>query len=220
MDWSVIWAGTWNSVIIPGVSAFVLAVVGYIVAWIAELITRRLFKDLYYEEWFEAHGVNRAFLGITITDLVATIVKWWVFLGFFSQAVALFNLDFLMGMATTLYNIYISIALGIIYLAIWAIIAQYVGVKMRESAYYGGEIAVKAVQAVIMYFAVITALPYFGIRDTYIITRALEIALWAAGAGFALGIGLAFGLGAQDTVKDILKKKKERIEEIFFGKKA
>lgn len=206
----------WDT-IYPGIVAFIIAAVGYILAVIAESVTRKLFKGLYYEEWFEAHGVDRAFLGIHVTDLIATLVKWWVFLGFFAQAVGYLGMPIVTEMAVALYGLYVSIALGIIYIAIGMFIAKYVGIKMRENGTYGGEPVVKAVQAVIIYFALITALPHFGIRDTYILTKAIEIALWAVAAAFGIGMGIAIGLGGQDVVKDILKKKKKAIEEVLVG---
>ena len=204
--------------IYPGVVAFVIAVVGYILAIIAEGITRKIFKGLYYEEWFAAHGVDRAFLGIHITDVIATLVKWWVFIGFFAQAITFLGMPLVTEMAVALYNIYVSIALGIIYLAIGLTVATYVGIKMRENDAYGGELTIKAVQAVIIYFALVTALPHFGIKDTYILTKAIEIALWAAAIAFGIGLGIAIGLGGQDVVRDILKKRKKHIEEIIVGK--
>ncbi|GEM_PF-1878652 len=210
----------WIGFVYPAIMAAILAVVGYIVGWIAEIITKKILKGLYYEEWFKAHGIDHALLGINTTDLIAKIVKWWVFLGFFAQAVAFFQLPVVVQMAATLYAAYVSIALGIIYLAIGAIIAQYVGIKMRESNFYGGELGVKAVQAIIMYFAIVTAFPYFGIKDTYIITKAVEIFLWAAAATVAIGLGIAIGLGAQDVVRDIVSKHKKDIEGFFFEKKG
>ncbi len=208
----------WDA-IYPGVVAFVIAIVGYILAFIAEGITRKLFKSLYYEEWFAAHGVDRAFLGIHITDLIATLVKWWVFLGFFAQAITFLGMPLVTNMAVALYNIYVSIALGIIYLGVGFIVATYVGIKMRENKTYGGEITIKAVQAIIIYFALVTALPHFGIKDTYILTKAIEIALWAGAIAFGVGLGIAIGLGGQDVVRDVLKKRKQYIEEIIFGRK-
>ncbi len=208
----------WTNVGIAAFWAAVIAALGYIIGWIAELITRKILKSLYYEEWFEAHGVSRALLGISTTDIIAEIVKWWVFLGFFAQAIGIFtSMPIIVNMAVTLYQIYISIALGIIYLLIGALIAKYVGIKMREDGTYGGEITIKAVQGIIMYFAVITALPYFGVHQVQIITDALRIALWAGAIAFGLGLGLAIGLGGQDIVKDALRKHKSKIEEIFFG---
>ena len=206
-------------VIYPGIVAFVVAVVGYVFAAVAEGLTRKVFKGLYYEEWFEAQGVDRAFLGIHVTDIVSTMVKWWVFIGFFAQAIGYLGMPMVTGMAVAVYNLYVSVALGVMYVAVGAFIAKYVGIKMRESGIYGGEPVIRAVQAVIIYFALVTALPYFGIRDTYIITKAIEIALWAFAIAFGVGMGIAVGLGGQDVVKDILKKKKKKIEEILVGPK-
>jgi len=206
--------------IYPGVVAFIIAVVGYILAIIAEGITRKVFKGLYYEEWFAAHGVDRAFFGMHITDVIATLVKWWVFLGFFAQAITFLGMPMVTEMAVTLYNIYISVALGIIYLGIGLIVATYVGIKLRENNTYGGELTVKAVQAVIVYFALVTALPHFGVKDTYILTKAIEIALWAVAIAFGIGLGIAIGLGGQDVVRDLLKKHKKHIEEMIVGKKG
>lgn len=211
------WVAVAWSVLYPGLMAFTVAVVGYLLATVAERLTRKVFKGLYYEEWFEAQGVDRAFLGIHVTDLIATIVKWWVFIGFFAQAVGYLGMPLVTEMAVTVYNTYVSVALGVIYAAVGAIVAEYVGIKMREKGTYGGEPVIRAVQAVIIYFALVTALPYFGIRDTYILTKAIEIALWAVAIAFGVGMGIAIGLGGQDVVKEILKKKKKRIEEIIVG---
>ncbi len=210
----------WAAVGTAAFWAAVIAALGYIIGWIAEIITKKILRGLYYEEWFEAHGVSRALLGIPTTDIIAGIVKWWVFLGFFAQAIGLFtSMPMIVSMAVTIYQIYVNIALGIIYLLIGALVAKYVGVKMRESGTYGGEVVIKATQAIIIYFALVTALPYFGVHQVQIITDALKIALWAGAIAFGLGMGIAIGLGSQDIVKEILRKHKSTIEEVFFGNK-
>jgi len=215
-DWVIT---AWGAVY-PGIVAFAVVVAGYVLATVAEQLTRKIFKGLYYEEWFEARGVDRAFLGIHVTDIISTMVKWWVFIGFFAQAIGYLEMSIVTGMAVAVYNLYVSVALGIMYAAVGAFIAKYVGIKMRENGTYGGEPVVRAVQAVIIYFALVTALPYFGIRDTYIITKAIEITLWAVAIAFGVGMGIAVGLGGQDAVKEILKKKKKKIEEIIIGPKG
>jgi hypothetical protein len=211
----------WTAVGVTAFWAAVIAALGYIIGWIAELITKKILRSLYYEEWFKAHGVDEALLGIPTTDLIAGIVKWWVFLGFFAQAIGLFtSMQMIVSMAVTLYNIYVSLAIGTIYLLIGALLAKYVGIKMREAKTYGGELSVKIVQAIILYFAIVTALPYYGVHDVRIITEALEIAMWGLAGALAIGLGIAICLGSQDYVKDFLKKHRKDIEEMFGVKKA
>ncbi len=214
------WEALFGQVVSAGVTAFwaaVLAICGYILGWIAELITKYVIKKCYYEEFFQRYNIDRAFLGISIRDLAGTLVKWWIFLGFLAQAVALFGLTQITDMFIALYNLYVSVAVGIIYLAIGATIAKYVGDRMRAKRVFGGGITIAGVQGIIMYFALIAALPKFGITDTYILTRAIELFIWAGAVAFGLGVGIALGLGAQDTVKEILSKKKDVIEAILVG---
>lgn len=214
----------WETVAGPIVSACVtafwaaiLAVLGYVMGWIAELITKYVINKCYFAEFFQRYNIDRAFLGISIQDLAGTLVKWWIFLGFLAQAVALFGLTQITDMFVALYNLYISVAVGIVYLVIGSMIAKYVGDRMRAKHVLGGGLTIAGIQGIIMYFALIVALPKFGITDTYILTKAIELFIWAGAVAFGLGVGIAFGLGAQDTVKEILSKKKDVIEAILVG---
>ena len=197
--------------------AAVLAVLGYVLGWIGEVVTKYIIKRCYYEEFFQKYNIDRAFLGISIRDLAGTLVKWWIFLGFLAQAVALFGLAQITAMFVALYNLYVSIAVGIIYLVIGATIAKYVGDRLRARNVFGGGLTIAGVQGIIMYFALIAALPKFGIANTYILTKAIELFIWAGAVAFGLGIAIAIGLGAQDIVRDILSKKKGVIEAVLLG---
>jgi len=203
-----------------GITAFwatVLAILGYVLGWIAELVTRYVIEKCCYADFLQRYNIDRAFLGISVRDLAGTLVKWWIFLGFLAQAVALFGLAQITDMFVALYNLYVSVVVGIAYLVVGSMIAKYVGDRMRAKRVLGGGLTIAGVQGLIMYFALIAALPKFGIADTYILTKAIELFIWAGALAFGLGVGIAFGLGAQDTVKEILSKKKDVVEAILVG---
>ncbi len=199
--------------------AAVLAAVGYVFGLIGERVVLFLWDKAYFQDFVRKYKLEKAFLGIPLGVLLGKIVKWWVFLFFLVEAVNSFRLVYATQLAEMLLTIYTSLVAGILYLVIGAMIAKYVGDRLKETKVPGGQITVVLSQAIIMYFALVTALPYFGVRNTYIITKAIEYILMALAGAIALGLGLAIGLGAQDEVKELIKKNRAVIEGLLVGKK-
>ncbi len=204
---------------IDALKAAVLAVVGYIAGWIGEKIVIFLWDKAYFQDFMRRYKLERAFLGIPLGVLLAKLAKWWIFLFFLADAVSVFNLTHATELVQILLNIYASFVAGILYLVAGAIIAKYVGDRMKEAKVPGDQITIVATQAIIIYFALVTALPYFGVRNVIIITKAIEYALMAMAGAFAIGVGIAFGFGAQDEVKELIKKNKSLLEGILVAKK-
>ena len=204
-----------QSGILLGVWAFVVAVVGYVVALIFEWLTVRIYRYFGIKDYMEETGFERAVVGIEFETLLKELVKWWVFLAFLVQAADVLRLQVLTNFFYQIYNAYTLIALALVYFAAGAIVAFYVAKKLRETGVIGGNLTVYTVQAVILYVSLVTALQTIGFSGVYFLNRIVELIITAFVIAFGLGAGIAIGLGGQETAKKIIEKHKKTLEELF-----
>ncbi len=198
-----------------GVWAFVVAVVGYVVALFGEWLTVKIYRYFGIKDYMEETGFERAVVGIEFETILKELIKWWIFLAFVVQAAAILQLSVLTKFFYDLYHAYTLIALAILYFSAGAIVAFYVAKKLREAGVIGGNLTVYTVQAVILYVALVTALATIGFKGVYFLNRLVELVVTAFVIAFGLAMGIAFGLGGQETAKKILDKHKNTIEKLF-----
>ena len=198
-----------------GVWAFVVAVVGYVVALIGEWLTVKIYRYFGIKDYMEETGFERAVIGIEFETILKELVKWWIFLAFLVQSAAVLQLNVLTNFFYDVYHAYTLIALAILYFSAGAIVAFYVAKKLKEAGVIGGNLTIYTVQAVILYISLITALETIGFRGVYFLNRLVELVITAFVIAFGLAMGIAFGLGGQETAKKILEKHKTTIEKLF-----
>lgn len=195
--------------------AFVIAVVGYLVALVFEWLVKWAYRYFGIKDYMVSSGFERAVIGIEMETILRELVKWWVFLVFLVQAanfIQLYAVTYLFGSILEIYNL---IALAIIYFAAGAIVAEYVGKKMEESKVVGGRFTVVTTKAIILYIALITALRLVHFTGIEFLNQLVILFVEALVIAFGLSMGIAFGLGGQDLARDILKEKKESIKKLF-----
>ncbi len=201
--------------IVAGVYAFVIAVVGYVVAWVVERAVVRGYRFFGIKDYMVKTGFEQAVLGIEFETILKELVKWWIFLVFLAEAASVLNLTTVVNFFYTVLWAYSQVALAIIYLSGGAIIAHYVGQKLREAGVVGGNFTVILVKAVIVYISLVTALQLIGFTGVYFLNKIIELFITALVIAFGLGVGIALGLGGQETAKKIIDKHKAQIEKLF-----
>ena len=201
--------------LLAGIWAFIIALVGYVVAVIVEKLVVKGYRYFGFKDYMEKTGYERAVLGIEFETILKELAKWWVFLVFLVQAAAVLHLGTVTYFFSMLLNGFTLLAIAIIYFSAGAIVAHYVGEKLQESGVIGGNFTVVLTKAVILYISAITALQLIHFSGVQFLNRLVELLVAAFVIAFGLGVGIAFGLGGQELAKEILEKNKTKIKKLF-----
>ena len=197
--------------------AFVVAVAGYFVALFSERLVSLIYRRLGIKEFMTKAGYERAVVGIEMEKLLREVVKWWVFLVFLVQATSILSLYTITDFFRMLLSAYMQIVVAVLYFAVGAIVAHYVGEKVKESGVVGGNLTALAVKGVILYVSLVTALQVVGFSGINFLNRIVELLVAAFVVAFGLAVGISFGLGAKDLIKEMLEEEKEKVKEKVKG---
>lgn len=221
-DWTTAtkdsWINVWDRFInfLPNlVGAIIILVIGWIIGMVLSMVVDRLFRVIGLQTLFEKAKVEdvlkKANSEQDATSLLASVVKWIVYLVAFIAAANVLQLT---EIATFLNNIlaYIPsvIAAGAI-LLIGLILANFLATVVKGSLHASGLGLADAVSTGIRYsiivFTFLAALAQLGIAETMIQTLFVGIVALIAIAG-----GLAFGLGGQGVAKDWLEHVRKQLK--------
>ncbi len=194
---------------LPGVIvALILLLIGYYTAKYLGKLIEKVLKQAGLESKMTRLGLKKALGGTDLSHIVGHLFRWWIFLLFLQEASAQVTLgvisEFLGALVSTVIP---SIFVAVIILLIALLVAEYVSefikkIKMKEAS-----LIAAGARLFILYIAVVMALTRIGI-ETQILTNLFTVIAAAAGLGFALAIGIAFGLGGKKKAEKIWKKLK------------
>ncbi len=195
--------------------AFIIAVVGYFVATLVERVVSMLYRSFGIKEYMEKTGYEKAVLGIEFEAIVKEVVKWWVFLVFLAQAADILSLYTISGFFTAVLGAYTTAVLALFYFTVGAVLAHYIGEKIKDAGVVGGNATATAVKAVILYISLVTSLQLVGFTGINFLNRIVELLITAVVIAVGLGVGIAIGMGTKDIVKEIVEEHKEKIREFI-----
>jgi small-conductance mechanosensitive channel len=196
-------------------TALVVLLIGFFLAWIVKLFVVRLFRWLKLDRAFAKAGIPEALQKMTVKDtpakLVGRMFYWLVVIIFFVLALVVLKVplvdELLQKLLLYLPNIF---AAGLI-VAIGYFLAHFLGRAVLIASVNAGlrtaSFLSKGVKTVVMLFASVMALEQLGIgRSTVVATFAIVF------GGGVLALALAFGLGGRDVARTFLEKqfKKDR----------
>ncbi len=183
--------------------AIIVLIVGYIVARICRSITRKVLWRVRIDQYMERAGIGQALRSVGfrgVSDIIAALVFWFIFLMFVLLALTLFPAPTVL--ADTVGSIIRFIpalvaAAVVLIVGIWG--ATWIGDRVKATAAeselpFPIEMASTAVKYIIIYIVGVMALDILGF-DTTILTWTF---LAAIGALF-LALAISFGWGMRDV---------------------
>ena len=199
----------WESVriILPGLFAgLIISILGYFIALIFGYAVRMLLHKTKLDDYLERLKLPRSIGKIRASILLGTLTKWYIFILFLQAAVDVMNLGTLSLMLSQLVLWLPQLILAVLTIFLGIFMAHYLTHQIElHSEMKGVKLACTFFRILIVFIAVIIALEQVGL-DLSILENAFLILLASLGLGFALAIGLSFGLGAQDEAKDFTSK--------------
>jgi len=189
------------------VGALLVLLIGWLLAWLAQRVTRRVLARLGFDRLSERAGVAdalaRAGIETSAARLVGRIIYWLLLLTFLMIAVESLGLT---GAATALHALvaYLPHVLGAaIVLVGGALLGQFLGKGVQALAAGSGvefhAALGRAIQYIVLAMAAILTADQLGLNTT-LLNDVLGNLLTVAGAGLAL----AFALGSREAVRNLL----------------
>jgi hypothetical protein len=203
-----LWQGLVN--LLPGlIIAILILIIGYVVAYVIGHAVRLLLMKVGLEKQVEKAKLTKAIGNIRLSSVFGEITKWYIFLIFLSAAVDIVELGTLSMILRQLVLWIPNVIAGALILIFGLFIAHYVSMKIKQHAEMSGAKTLSNVTyAVIVVIVTLIALEQIGINVS-ILTNTFLIIVASLGLGFALAVGLSFGLGSkQEAGKALAKIKK------------
>ena len=184
-------------------------ILGLLLGGIAHKIVKEFLVGVGLDRKLDRYKLSESMEEVTVSGIVAFAVKWYVVLLFLTTGLQLFkpvisiggeDIIILQGMEEL--SSYIPRAVLGFMLLLVAIVASDIlskSIKSRKIS-YSEEISL-ALEVLIIFIAIVLALPFFGFENVYM----LEWAFLILTAGVSLGIGLGLAFAFKEKIKDIVK---------------
>ncbi len=200
-----LWQGLVN--LLPGlIVAILIVLIGYVVAYVLGHGVRLLLIKVGLERQIEKAKLTKAVGNIKLSSVFGEITKWYIFLIFLSTAVDVVELGTLSLILRQFVLWVPNIIAGALVLIFGLFVAHYVSMKIRQHAEMAGAKTLAGIAyVVIIVIVTLIALEQIGINVS-ILTNTFLIIVASLGLGFALAIGLSFGLGTKHEAGKALNK--------------
>ncbi len=195
--------------IFSAVPGLVYAILIIFIGWLVSLIISNLFKKLLkkvlkLDNFLKKHDLHDAMGDMKLSNILPTLVYWWIFLIFLGQAAMQLSL----GMISTILTGFIAWTPNLFYAILLLIggffFADFVTDKIKKSENIWADRIGMVLEPVIVSFVALIAIGQLGI-DVSLIVDLIKILFLMLSFGVALAIGLAFGLGMKDEAPKMWK---------------
>lgn len=181
------------------ISAIILLVIGLVVG----KIIGRIVKEILVRVKLDYYVTETHKPVISLTDIFALIVRWWIYLAFIAAALSenVLGIPVLAAWVSEIMSFIPNIVGAVIIVVAGYIIAEYVDAQMKKMGRLYADVVSKILFFFIMYVAIALALPILGIPSG-LVNNILLVIIGSLG----LGMAIAIGLGLKDTIAEISKK--------------
>ena len=200
----------WSSVIgfAPQIiGAFVVLILGIIIAPIFGGFAKRLIKLTKIDTLFEKTGLTGTFknlgLHFTFSDVIGKLVKWFFLIAFLIAAMDILGWTSVTEFLKEIMLYIPNVAVAVIILAVGLIASQFVqkavvtGLKTSGASIKNPELLGNIARWALVIFAALAALLQLGVAE-----RLIEILF----AGVVITLALAFGLGGKEKAAKFLDR--------------
>ncbi len=185
--------------------ALIIFVIGWGVGSLFGWLVRRILEKIKFEQYLKSHGLEDALGKVQITGIIVQLIKYYIWLVFLQAAVAQLDLGTITDFMTNVL-LYAPVVIGSLAVVVTAaVFGEWVFEKLLES---GKEPYLKTTgkmaKYLIIFLSVLVGLDTIGF-DTSVIKLLILTGAQGISWGVALAVGISFGLGGQETAKDLIK---------------
>lgn len=188
---------------------FVLIIVGYLFGLLVKFLAISLLKYVGLDDWFENQNLLAALGNKDLSEIIGSILKWYVFFIFLKQAVELINLFTIKEMLGFWISFILTLIAAFVVLVLGMIVGRYV-----RNAVEATKVAMKKMLGLVLELMIVYVAFVMGIKMIGLPTQLLEytflIAVFGAVFAVSLMLGIGFGLALKDEAKTIVKEVKKK----------
>lgn len=188
--------------------ALIVLIAGWFIAsFLARLIARGL-NTIGLERAVERSGIGRFIeqsgAGWTMSEIIAALVKWSIFLIFIQAAASLLGMAQITAIINSVILFIPRLIVALAIIVIGSLIAKFLAGAVRgsltEMEVGNSGLFAKMTQYAVIGFAIIAAFNQIGIAQTVVNTLLIGLI-----GSLALALGLAFGLGGREVAAQITR---------------
>jgi len=207
--------------LLEGVFAFcILVAIMLIGIWVADLLGKALktfLEKAKLEKFLAQHGVQDAFLGFTLSGIAVVLLKLYVVVAFLGIAADAVKVPMLYILTAQAIGYLPSLAQGLVILLAALMAGDYLTdkIKSHKKLPFANTVGI-FVQLFIAYNALVIALPLLlPSADPSLLVWSFLVLLAAFALAVGLGAAIALGFGMKDTVSDLAKKHKDKLNRLL-----
>jgi hypothetical protein len=192
------------------VAALILLGVGYLVGRVAEIVVRKVASKLNVDSYWNKTGLGQATIssGWNLSRLLATAIKWFIYLFFIAAAVNVLQFQQVSEAINQVWLWIPNVIAFIVILAVGALIVDFVSRWLRTELPRRGIVGGKAIGLAttgILYAIVLTvAVTQLGIGET-ILNSVITALVWAVAIAVAIGFGVGLAYGLKDAIPAMIR---------------
>jgi hypothetical protein len=193
------------------IAGLFILIIGLIVAAIIKQVVLGFFSLVNVEKWLKDMKVKTDFDISVWPQMIAELLRWVVLILFLVAAVETWGIrsvgNVLNQLLLYLPNVFVAVVMGLVGIVVGNLVSDLVRHSAKSmGAHAAGSLSTLARYSIFV-FTLLLVLHQLGVAADLIRILFTGIVVMIALAG-----GLAFGLGGQETAKDILNGLRERIE--------
>lgn len=192
------------------ISGLIILLIGIIIATFLKQILIELFKFIRLNAFLRRYGLPESRDGVNWSQILSEIVRWFVIVLFLVPTADVWGLgkfvEVLNGLLLFLPNVFVSVLLLIVGFVISRLVYDLIMASIHGLPKDTAKTIALAGRWSVLVFVFLVVLNQLGIASDLI-----RILFGGIVAMVALAGGLAFGLGGQDTAKEILLKLKKKL---------
>ncbi len=191
------------------ITAVIIIFLGWVLGKISEVLVRKFLKASEIDKWLEEKGLKKSLYNISVEQTVGVITKYYIILIFLKEAAIRAGLMFLADLFGSIINAVPQYIIGAAIIIISLVFADFVRRKIKNAIFPFKDEIGEAVYGIIIFFAIVMALPKFGLTNTSLLEDSFKYLILGVSIGISIAIGIGFGWAIKEgPAKEFFKKKK------------
>ncbi|MBI5002163.1 hypothetical protein HZC31_02160 [Candidatus Woesearchaeota archaeon] len=190
--------------------AAIIIGVGYLISWGIHWVTKWALDRSKLDKWLQKNHLDKSIGYASVSELGATLLKWYIFLLFVVQALGFLKLGILSNMLSMIVFWLPHLIVGIAIMMFGLILADFVADKMSKAKGVAIKHLNNVTRIIIIVFVAVIALQQIGVYLPLAEQTYLAI-LYGVVLALSLAIGIGFGLGAKEEAAQIVKQWKKKL---------
>ncbi len=189
--------------------AGVIVLLGYVVAWAVHWVVKKALDQAKIDKWLAKNHLDKSIGYASVSELGASLLKWYIFLIFLVPAVSYLALGEFASLLSDIVRWLPHVIVAIAIMMFGLVLADFVAEKMSRAKGPAVKHLNNVTRVLIIVFVGVVALQEVGIylrlaESTFLILlTGLTLAL-------SLALGIGFGLGAKEEAAQIVKQWKKK----------